>query len=105
MTDHDDEEQALARWGHRLSQALQILDLEVDQKLILRLADESGRSVGPSAGPISTFVVGYAAALAATSGHVDPQAAVRSAADTALKLCEDGTPGGPDTEGWAGTAQ
>lgn len=105
MTDHDDEERALAHWGHRLVQALQILDLNVDQKMILRLADESARSVSPSAGAISAFVVGYAAALAVTSGHVDSQAAVKSAVDTALKLCEDGTADGPDTDGWAGTAQ
>ncbi len=105
MTDHDEEERALAHWGQRLSQALQILDLDVDQKLILRLADESARSAGPQAAPISTFVVGYAAALAVSSGHVDSQAAVRSAVDTALALCQDGTHGGPDTQGWAGTAQ
>ncbi len=105
MTDHDKDEQALAHWGQRLSQALQILDLEVDQKLILRLADESARSAGPSAGPISTFLVGYAAALAVSSGHVASQAAVRSAVDTALKLCQNGSAGGPDMDGWAGTAQ
>ncbi len=105
MTDHDEEDRTLAHWGQRLSQALQILDLDVDQKLILRLADESARSAGPSAGPISTFVVGYAAALAVSSGHVDSQAAVRSAVETALKLCQNGAASGPDTDGWAGTAQ
>ncbi len=105
MTDHDEEERALTHWSQRLSQALQILDLTVDQKLIVRLADESARTAGPSAGPISAFIVGYAAALAVSSGHVDSPAAVSSAVDTALKLCEDGTAGGPDTKGWAGTAQ
>ncbi|MBG0740872.1 hypothetical protein IV500_15965 [Paeniglutamicibacter antarcticus] len=105
MTDHDEEERDVTQWGQRLSQALQILDLQVDQKLILKLADESTRSAGPSAAPISTFLVGYAAALAVSSGHVGSQAAVRSAVDTALQLCGNGKTGGPDTQGWAGTAQ
>nr|WP_245356685.1 DUF6457 domain-containing protein [Paeniglutamicibacter kerguelensis] len=69
------------------------------------MAEESSRSVSPSAGPISAFYVGYAAALAATSGHIDPQKAVRSAVEKALKLCEAGNEQGPDRGGWAETAR
>ena len=105
MTEHDDEKHALDRWSHRLSNALHILDLQPDNALILELAAKSARSVSPSAGPISAFYVGYAAALAATSGHVDAQSAMRSAVEKAMKLCEDGKEAGPGNGGWSETAQ
>lgn len=105
MTDYGDEKRTLDHWSHRLSHALQILDLEADHELILQLAEESSRAVGPSAGPISAFYVGYAAALAATSGHISPQAAVDSAAEKAMRLCKDGNEEGPDSGGWAENAQ
>ncbi len=105
MGDYDNEKRNLEHWSHRISHALQILDLEEENELILKLAEESSRSVCPSAGAISSFYVGYAAALAATSGHVDPQTAVRSAVEKALKLCTAGNEQGPDQGGWAATAQ
>jgi hypothetical protein len=105
MTEHDDETRILDHWSHRLSHALHILDLQADHAPILELAAESARSVSPSAGAISTFYVGYAAALAATSGHIDAQSAVRSAVEKAMKLCEDGKEPGPGRGGWTETAQ
>jgi hypothetical protein len=54
-------------------------------------------------------MVGYAAGLAAGAGSAGSQeaaaAAVAKAADTALRLCEDGADGGPSAKGWADTAQ
>lgn len=104
MTSAPDEEVALAQWSRRLTQALQILDLEVDSQAILQLAEDS-RSVSPSAGPISTFIAGFAAGQATNSGKKD----VRSAVETAMKkvhgLVEGGTQGGPDNKGWVDSAQ
>lgn len=105
MTNAEDEKRKLEHWSHRLSHALQILDLEPDDELILKVAAETSRSISPSAGPISAFYVGYAAALAATSGHVDAQTAVKNAAEKTMKLCASGTDDVPEGRGWAGTAQ
>lgn len=105
MTDYDDEKRALDDWSHRLLHALQILDLEADAQLILKVAEKSSRSVSPSAGPIGAFYVGYAAALATTSGGVDTQTAVTNAAEKVMKLCEGVNEGGPEGGGWTDTAQ
>ena len=104
MTVSSDEELALAQWSRRLTQALQILDLEVDTQAILRLAEES-RSVSPSAGPVSTFLVGFAAGQATNSGKKNVQAAVETALAKVHGLVADGTQGGPDNKGWVGSAQ
>jgi hypothetical protein len=95
----------LAHWSQRLTQALQILDLKVDQHLVARLTEESSRAVNGQAGPVTALLVGYAAGLRAHGSSASPQEAVQSAADVALRLCEHGTEGGPDSEGWSSTAQ
>ena len=104
---HDEEasDHELAKWSRRLTQALQILDLDVDRQLVARLAQESARAVNASAAPISALLGGYAAGLAAQNGEGTPNEAVQSAARTALQLCEHGVDGGPDSEGWTTTGQ
>lgn len=104
-TGADATSQDLAQWSQRLTQALQILDLKVDQQLVARLSDESSRAVNGQAGPVSALLVGYAAGLRAHGGSAPPNEAVQSAADVALRLCEHGAEGGPDSEGWSSTAQ
>ena len=105
MTEDDDEMRTLDHWSHRLSNALHLLDVRIDNARILELAAESARSVSPSAGAVSAFYVGYAAALAAASGHVDAQSAVHSAVEKAMALCENGREAGPGGGGWTETAQ
>jgi hypothetical protein len=106
---NDDEAQVLEQWTQRLAQALQILDLEVDQELLLDLARKSATSVIHAAAPVTTFMVGYAAGLAAGNGSAGSKeasaAAVAQAAGVASRLCEDGADGGPSGLGWADTAQ
>lgn len=109
-TNPDTEERALSDWSRRLTQALQILDLEVDHKMLVELADKSSRTVGDHAGIISAFVVGYAAGLSKTSGRKAAEDAVRTAADTAFQLAESGTAdqdgqGTQGTQGWKDSAQ
>ena len=100
------EERTLEEWSQRLTQALQILDLRVDLDLLQRLVDESDRAVDPSAGPVTTFFVGYAAGLAATSGEKEANAAVHTAAQTALLALEHGlSEQAPASDGWPDTAQ
>jgi hypothetical protein len=101
-----DEQRTLEEWSERLTQALQVLDLRVDLDLLQRLVDESVRSISPSAGPVSTFFVGYAAGLASTSGEKEANAAVHTAAHTALEALEHGvSEQAPASDGWSDTAQ
>jgi len=100
-TDPADESRELEDWSRRLSQALQILDLTVDHRLLLELATDTSAALTPSAGAISTFLVGYAAGSAATTGSTGSSEAVRDAVRIAHQSIE---PGSPDA-GWADTAQ
>ena len=89
-----DEARILAQWSERLADALQILDLEVDQELLLDLARKSASSVVHAAAPVTTFMVGYAAGLESRLGSGEGReasaAAVSRAADVAFRLCEEG---------------
>lgn len=109
MAVNDDEAVVLDQWTQRLAQALQILDLEVDQELLLDLARKSAGSVIHAAAPVTTFLVGYAAGLNAGNGGAGSKAgssaAIAQAADVAFRLCEDGPDGGPASAGWADTGQ
>ncbi|MFP5365429.1 MAG: DUF6457 domain-containing protein [Actinomycetes bacterium] len=109
MAVSNEESQVLDQWSNRLAQALQILDLEVDQELMLELARRSADSVIHAAAPVTTFLVGYAAGLEAGTGSAgnreNAAAAVSKAAATAFQLCDDGHDGGPASKGWADTAQ
>lgn len=100
------DDRALQEWAHRLTQALQILDLTIDDARLLDLARRASHEAGDAAGPITTFVVGYAAGLAATSGEREVSAAVDTAIETALRAVEHGiSDEAPASDGWPGTAQ
>ncbi|TFD92702.1 hypothetical protein E3T61_06255 [Cryobacterium lactosi] len=90
--------------SRRLTQALQILDLDVDYPLLLGLAADTSRAVGPDGGPISTFLVGYAAGLTSTSDKQSVTDAVQRAVDVARQATRKTGDGGID-DGWANTAQ
>lgn len=105
MTHDDVDDVTLKQWTRRLSQALQILDLEVDNRLILNVAGEAARLVSPSAAPITTFVAGYAAGLAAANPTTSSQTAITRATDVVIAVCRQPAKQNPDTAGWVNTAQ
>ena len=98
---HDGQLDDLSR---RLTQALQILDLEIDYPLLLGLAADTSRAVGPDGGPISTFLVGYAAGMTSTSDKRSVTDAVERAVDVARQATRKTGDGGIN-DGWANTAQ
>lgn len=100
-----EEERDLDEWSMRVTQALQILDLKIDHAKLLEVAERSSRAATPSAGPISTFAVGYAAGIAARNGTRGGDDVVQSASETVLQLCEEGDAGGPAKHGWPDTGQ
>jgi len=90
--------------SRRLTQALQILDLDVDYPLLLDLATDTTRAVGPEGGPISTFLVGYAAGMTRTSDKQSVTDAVERAVTVARQATAKTGDGGVD-DGWVNTAQ
>lgn len=105
MTNHDEEARTLNEWSRQLTQALQILDLEVDHKRILDVVRETSQAVSPSAGSISAFLIGYAAGSKDTRGKKGSGEAVESAAGVVMQVSAKGVHDGPDKNGWTKTAQ
>jgi len=102
MTESKKGERELGQWSRSLAEALQILDLEVEDQAILTLAEKASGAVGPSAGTISAFLVGFAAGQGATNGKTSVEASVNSAIGVTERLLENEHWG---RDGWAGTAQ
>ncbi len=90
MADEQAEPTTLDVWTARLSAELGLPDdFAVDIRVILDLARDVAHSVARPAAPVSTFVVGYAAGLAAAASNgQDAQAHVArlSAQTSALAL-------------------
>ncbi|WP_026551718.1 DUF6457 domain-containing protein [Arthrobacter sp. H20] len=105
MTGIDDELRTLSEWSRQLTQALQILDLEVDHERIVEVARQTSDTVSPNSGAISAFLIGYAAGTADTSGRKGSDDAVQSAADVVMQVHAKGLEDGPDANGWTKTAQ
>jgi Na+-transporting NADH:ubiquinone oxidoreductase subunit NqrD len=99
------DDEILKQWIRRLSQALQIVDLEVDNDLVLTVADEAAHAVNPMAAPITTFMVGYAAGLAAANPTMPSRTAVARAVDVVTAVCRQPEKEHPDATGWVNTAQ
>ena len=102
-TSTDAEERELSEWSRTLTQALQILDLEVDHAKIVEVASRSSSAVSPNAGAVSAFLVGYAAGTVTTKGRKGADEAVQKAASTVLRVIATGDD--REDEGWTGTAQ
>lgn len=87
MTEQMDTDAVLAAWSTELTEALGV-NLAVDATGVLALAADAAHAVIRPAAPLTTFVVGYAAGLAAASG-VTPEVAVREATEVARRLCRE----------------
>ncbi|BDZ47251.1 DUF6457 domain-containing protein [Naasia aerilata] len=68
-------------WAAELVAALQLTGFEVDIPLVLDLARDAAHGVARPAAPLTTFLVGYAAALRGGSA-----ADIREAAGVATRL-------------------
>lgn len=83
MTDDTSTEQTLADWNERLSTALGVPPADIDE--VLGLAGVVAHSVVRPAAPLSTYLVGYAAAQLAATG-LSPQDAFAQALAIAQQL-------------------
>lgn len=69
MNDRDDDANLapLTRWCARLATALDLHGVEVDIDAVLALAGTAAHAVMRPAAPLTTYLVGYAAGLAAAT--------------------------------------
>lgn len=92
----------LDEWIAAVSSELGI-DLDVDTPALLDLARDAAHSVARPAAPLTTFLVGYAAALAGGGPQAVAEAARRAQALALAWPDRPGTdepqPGGPETSG------
>jgi hypothetical protein len=89
--------------------ALEIEDTPVDLEAVLGLAGVAAHSVIRPAAPVTTFIVGYAAGLAAATGQAAPAVAMRAASrvadEVARRHAVQGAPGATETAGATGTTE
>jgi hypothetical protein len=99
MTDREsadsDQNAILAEWSGELVTALQIDEFEVDIDGVLGLAGIAAHSVVRPAAPLTTFLVGFAAGVAAADGTVTANEAFARAAAVARTLAAKRRPSIP----------
>jgi len=82
----ENNDELLQAWTRKLLEAFEIADLEVDVHAVLNLAGVAAHSIVRPAAPLTTFVAGMAAGLAAGSGQTDEATAMKAAIGLAKKL-------------------
>lgn len=85
-TAEDARMETLLDWATQLSAELGLADAPVDIDAILSLAGIAAHAVLRPAAPLTTYIVGYSAGLAAAAGVVSPADAFTSAAESATAL-------------------
>ena len=98
MTEREEEDELLRQWCSSLADALGVADLDVELKPLLGLAGRAAHGILRPAAPLTTFIVGYAAGLAAGSGKATPAAAIQSATDAAFQAVREAAQTSPARE-------
>ena len=83
------QQEQLEAWSSRLLHALELDGTSVDISEVLDLAAAAAHGVVRPAAPLTTFIAGYAAGLAAGSGQAGDGVAMRSAMAVAARECRD----------------
>lgn len=90
------QQERLEAWSSRLLKALELEGTPVDIAAVLDLAAAAAHSVVRPAAPLTTFIAGYAAGLAAGSGQAGDGVAMRSAMGVAAAECGAAAEGGTE---------
>jgi hypothetical protein len=86
----------LDAWVARLLEGFEIPDAPVDRDAVLGLAGVVAHGIVRPAAPLTTYIAGYAAGLAAGSGMATPEQCVASADRLVRSLLDEHTAaGGP----------
>lgn len=93
------QDETLEEWCRALLQAYKLENVQVDVNAVLSLAGVAAHSVVRPAAPLTTFIAGFAAGLAAAPGREMDTASMDAALAVARALAQDygteaaGTPG------------
>lgn len=82
----ENNDEVLEAWLTKLLAAFEIADIKVDTHAVLSLAGVAAHSIVRPAAPLTTFVAGLAAGLAAGSGQAGESVAMAAALGMAKKL-------------------
>lgn len=82
----ENRDELLEQWTQTLLEAFEIGDLDVDIHSVLNVAGVAAHSVVRPAAPLTTFIAGLAAGLAAGSGQASEAAAMKAALGLAKQL-------------------
>lgn len=82
----ENQDEVLQVWTRKLLEAFEIADIDVDVHAVLNLAGVAAHSIVRPAAPLTTFVAGLAAGLAAGSGQASEAAAMKAALGMAKQL-------------------
>ena len=86
MSVSDEEfDRVLAEWADRVRSELGIADAPLDIQQVLGVAGVAAHAIMRPAAPITTYLAGYAAGLAAAGG-ADAETAARDALDRVRRL-------------------
>ena len=94
------QDETLEEWCRALLQAYKLEDVQVDVNAVLALAGVAAHAVVRPAAPLTTFIAGFAAGLAASPGREMDAESMDAALAVARTLAKDyeaeaaaGTPG------------
>lgn len=82
------QEETLEAWSRRLLNVLELEGTDVNVGAVLKLAAVAAHTVVRPAAPLTTFIAGYAAGLAAGTEQASGDVAMRSAIAAATRECE-----------------
>ncbi len=82
----ENRDELLQEWTKTLLDAFEIGDLEVDVHSVLNVAGVAAHSIVRPAAPLTTFIAGLAAGLAAGSGQAPEADAMKAALGLAKRL-------------------
>jgi hypothetical protein len=83
------QDETLEEWCRALLQAYKLEDVQVDVNAVLALAGVAAHAVVRPAAPLTTFIAGFAAGLAAAPGREMDAASMDAALAVARKLAKD----------------
>lgn len=100
----ENQDEVLQAWTRKLLEAFEIGDIDVDVHAVLNVAGVAAHSIVRPAAPLTTFIAGLAAGIAAGSGQAPEAVTMKAALGMAKKLAAAEAPASGEAVPAAGEA-